>query len=110
MNLGIENTALGFMAGFVGDEIVRKLEEMGVKSDFIKIPEGVSRINLKLKSIDGTEINGMGPKISAEKVQELMEKLGYPERRRCTFLAGSIPSSMPDDMYEKIMARLDGKV
>ena len=75
MNLGIENTALGFMAGFVGDEIVRKLEEMGVKSDFIRIPEGVSRINLKLKSIDGTEINGMGPEISAEKVQELMKKL-----------------------------------
>ena len=75
MNLGIENTALGFMAGFVGDEIVRKLEEMGVRSDFIRIPEGVSRINLKLKSIDGTEINGMGPKISSDKVQELMEKL-----------------------------------
>ena len=51
MNLGIENTALGFMAGFVGDEIVRKLEEMGVKSDFIKIPEGVSRINLKLNPL-----------------------------------------------------------
>ena len=65
MNLGIENTALGFMAGFVGDEIVRKLEEMGVRSDFIRIPEGVSRINLKLKSIDGTEINGMGPEISS---------------------------------------------
>ena len=107
MNLGIENTALGFMAGFVGDEIVRKLEEMGVKSDFIKIPEGVSRINLKLKSIDGTEINGMGPKISAEKVQELMEKLDTLKEGDVLFLAGSIPSSMPDDMYEKIMARLD---
>ena len=109
MNLGIENTALGFMAGFVGDEIVRKLEEMGVKSDFIKIPEGVSRINLKLKSIDGTEINGMGPKISAEKVQELMEKLDTLKEGDVLFLAGSIPSSMPDDMYEKIMARLDGR-
>ena len=109
MNLGIENTALGFMAGFVGDEIVRKLEEMGVKSDFIRIPEGVSRINLKLKSIDGTEINGMGPEISAEKVQELMEKLDTLKEGDVLFLAGSIPSSMPDDMYEKIMARLDGK-
>ena len=74
-NLGIENTALGFMAGFVGDEIVRRLEEMGVNSDFIGISEGVSRINVKLKSIDGTEINGMGPEISSDKVQELMEKL-----------------------------------
>ena len=109
MNLGIENTALGFMAGFVGDEIVRKLEEMGVKSDFIKIPEGVSRINLKLKSIDGTEINGMGPKISAEKVQELMEKLDTLKEGDVLFLAGSIPSSMPDDAYQKIMAMLDGR-
>ncbi len=109
MNLGIENTALGFMAGFVGDEIVRKLKEMGVRSDFIKIPEGVSRINLKLKSIDGTEINGMGPEISAEKVQELMEKLDTLKEGDVLFLAGSIPSSMPDDMYEKIMKRLDGR-
>ena len=109
MNLGIENTALGFTAGFVGDEIVRRLEEMGVKSDFIKISEGVSRINLKLKSIDGTEINGMGPEISTDKVQELMDRLDSLGERDVLFLAGSIPSSMPDDMYEKIMARLDGK-
>ena len=69
MNLGIESTALGFMAGFTGDEIVRELQEMGVKSDFIRIDEGISRINLKLKSIDGTEINGSGPAISADKVE-----------------------------------------
>ena len=109
MNLGIGNTALGFTAGFVGDEIVRRLEEMGVKSDFIKISEGVSRINLKLKSIDGTEINGMGPRISTDKVQELMDRLDTLGEGDVLFLAGSIPSSMPDDMYEKIMARLDGK-
>lgn len=71
MNLGIESTALGFMAGFTGDEIVRELQEMGVKSDFIRIDEGISRINLKLKSIDGTEINGSGPAISADKVEQL---------------------------------------
>lgn len=53
-NLGIENTALGFLAGFTGKEIERRLKEMGVASDFIEINEGVSRINLKLKSIDGT--------------------------------------------------------
>ena len=106
MNLGIENTALGFMAGFVGDEIVRKLEEMGVRSDFIRIPEGVSRINLKLKSIDGTEINGMGPEISAEKVQELMKKLDRLKEGDVLFLAGSIPSSMSDNIYRDIMADL----
>ena len=68
MNLGIGNTALGFTAGFVGDEIIRRLQEMGVKSDFIQIGDGVSRINVKLKSIDGTEINGAGPVIGKEKV------------------------------------------
>ncbi len=80
------------------------------ETDFYQDPGGRSRINLKLKSIDGTEINGMGPKISSEKVQELMEKLSDTLKEGdVLFLAGSIPSSMPDDMYEKIMARLDGK-
>ena len=60
MNLGIESTALGFTAGFTGDEIIRRLETMGVKNGFIQVGEGFSRINLKLKSIDGTEINGHG--------------------------------------------------
>jgi len=109
MNLGIGNTALGFTAGFVGDEIIRRLQEMGVKSDFIQIGDGVSRINVKLKSIDGTEINGAGPVIGKEKVEQLMEKLDTLGEGDVLFLAGSIPSSMPDDMYEQIMARLDGK-
>ena len=109
MNLGIENTALGFTAGFVGEEIIRRLQEMGVKSDFIQISEGVSRINVKLKSIDGTEINGAVPVISRDKVEELMKKLDELGEGDVLFLAGSIPSSMPDDMYEQIMARLDGK-
>ena len=108
-NLGIENTALGFLAGFTGKEIVRRLEEMGVASDFIEIKEGVSRINLKLKSIDGTEINGSGPVISPEDVEKLMEKLEKLGEGDVLFLAGSIPASMPDDMYQKIMAKLDGK-
>ena len=99
MNLGIENTALGFTAGFVGEEIIRRLQEMGVKSDFIQISEGVSRINVKLKSIDGTEINGAGPVISRDKVEELMKKLDELGEGDVLFLAGSIPSSMPDDMY-----------
>lgn len=109
MNLGIESTALGFMAGFTGDEIVRELQEMGVKSDFIRIDEGISRINLKLKSIDGTEINGSGPAISADKVEQLMVQLDALGEGDVLFLAGSIPSSMPDDMYRRIMARLEGK-
>ena len=108
-NLGIESTALGFIAGFTGMEICREVEALGVKSDFISIDQGISRINLKLKSIDGTEINGSGPRISAEKVQILMEKLDKLGSEDVLVLGGSIPSSMPDDMYRKIMARLNGR-
>ena len=109
MNLGIENTALGFAAGFVGDEIVRQMEETGVQNGFIRIEEGVSRINLKLKSIDGTEINGQGPVISPTHVEQLMKQLDRLGEGDVLFLSGSIPASMPDDAYQKIMERLDGR-
>lgn len=108
-HLGIENTALGFIAGFTGDEIRRKVEEIGVKADFIQIREGVSRINLKLKSIDGTEINGQGPDIGKEKVEELLSRLDGLREGDVLVLAGSIPASMPDDIYKNIMKRLTGK-
>lgn len=108
-NLGVENTALGFIAGFTGDEIVRRVEEMGVASDFIRIAEGNSRINLKLKSIDGTEINGCGPNISPDAVSRLMEKLDTLGSGDTLVLAGSIPNSMSDDIYKKIMERLSGR-
>ena len=104
-NLGITNTALGFVAGFTGDEIVRRIEEMGVKSDLIQIREGISRINLKLKSIDGTEINGCGPLISEENIQKLMSRLDVLNKGDVLILAGSIPGSMPNDIYRKIMQR-----
>ena len=109
MNLGIENTALGFTAGFTGDEIRRKVEEIGVKADFIQIEKGVSRINLKLKSIDGTEINGQGPDIGKEKVEELLRRLDGLSEGDVLVLAGSIPASMPDDIYRDIMKRLTGR-
>ena len=108
-NLGIENTALGFVAGFTGTEIVKRLETLGVTNGFIQIEEGFSRINLKLKSIDGTEINGQGPMIGEDKVRMLMEQLGRLGEGDVLFLSGSIPSSMPDDAYQKIMKLLDGK-
>lgn len=108
-NLGIESTALGFIAGFTGDEVVRRLEEMGVQNGFIKIEDGFTRINLKLKSIDGTEINGQGPAISAEKVEKLMSQLGRLGEGDVLFLSGSIPVSMPDDAYQKVMERLKGR-
>ena len=109
MNLGISSTALGFIAGFTGDELVRRLEDTGVKNGFIRIEEGFSRINLKLKSIDGTEINGQGPEISEEKVEQLMKQLSGLGEGDVLFLSGSIPASMPDDAYQKIMESLDGK-
>lgn len=108
-NLGFESTALGFAAGFTGKEITRRVEEMGVKSDFIPLKEGISRINLKLKSIDGTEINGCGPEIGNDAVQHLMEKLDILGKGDVLVLAGSIPNSMPDDIYRRIMTRLDGR-
>ena len=104
-NLGIQSTALGFMAGFTGKEIARRLEEEGVASDFIQIEEGISRINLKLKSIDGTEINGSGPKIPKVKVEELMKRLNAMKEGDVLFLAGSIPASMPDDIYSRLEYR-----
>ena len=108
-NLGIQSTALGFMAGFTGKEIARRLEEEGVASDFIQIEEGISRINLKLKSIDGTEINGSGPEIPKDKVEKLMDRLNTMKEGDILFLAGSIPASMPDDIYSRIMKELKDK-
>ena len=105
-NLGLESTALGFVAGFTGNEIVKRLNDIGIKSDFISIENGISRINLKLKSIDGTEINGAGPDISEEKVNELMDKLNQLKEGDVLVLAGSIPSSMSDNIYRDIMADL----
>lgn len=105
-NLGFESTALGFVAGFTGNEIVKRLNDMGIKSDFISIENGISRINLKLKSIDGTEINGAGPDISEEKVKKLMDKLNQLKEGDVLVLAGSIPSSMSDNIYRDIMADL----
>jgi 1-phosphofructokinase len=108
-NLGIESTALGFAAGFTGEELIKKLKEMGVKNGLIWLEEGFTRINVKLKSIDGTEINGQGPAISAENVQKLMDQLRELKEGDVLFLSGSIPNSMPDDAYQKIMEMLDGK-
>ena len=108
-NLGIANIALGFMAGFTGDEIVRMLEQAGVQSDFIKLEHGISRINLKLKNIDGTEINGQGPDIGQQQIDQLMGKLDQLNKDDVLVLAGSIPSSMLDDIYQQILKRLSDK-
>lgn len=108
-NLGLENTAFGFAAGFTGAEIVRRVEEMGVKADFIPVSDGISRINLKLKSIEGTEINGCGPVIGKDALEQLLEKLAVLGEGDVLVLAGSIPRSVPDDIYGEILRRLSGK-
>ncbi|WP_346699084.1 1-phosphofructokinase [Catenibacillus scindens] len=105
-HLGAENTALGFIAGFTGDEILRRAKLLGIHCDFIHLDDGFSRINVKLKDFDGTEINGKGPEISPHKVFELFEKLDRLEKGDILVLAGSIPESMPDSIYRDIMDRL----
>lgn len=108
-NLGMESTALGFTAGFTGTEIERALQEWGCYTDFIRIPEGMSRINLKLRSREESEINGQGPKISKEALEALYQKLDAMNSEDVLVLAGSIPGSMPDSSYELIMERVEKK-
>lgn len=105
-NLGVENTALGFIAGFTGAEIRRRAEEIGFACDFITLEKGFSRINVKLKSIDGTEINGKGPDIDRAALQALLAKLDTLQPGDTLVLAGSIPESLPDSIYRDIMGRL----
>lgn len=108
-NLGIENTALGFTAGFTGEELLRKMKEIGFYCDFIPLEHGCSRINIKMKDFDGTEINGQGPSISQEAIRRLMEKLDQLTSGDTLVLAGSIPKSMPDSIYRDILSSLSGR-
>lgn len=108
-NLGMENTALGFTAGFTGEHITKMLEEDGIKTDFIKLKKGSSRINVKLRSIEGTEINGKGPDIDEESLKELCVKIDKLSDGDMLVLAGSIPRSLPDSVYKDFMIRLSDK-
>lgn len=108
-NLGIENTALGFTAGFTGEQIEKETQKMGLVTDFIRVDNGFSRINVKLKDYDGTEINGLGPDIKQEAVDKLYEQLDGLKEGDALVLAGSIPKCLPDSMYRDIMERLQDK-
>lgn len=101
-NLEIDNIALGYKAGFVGAELERLLRNMKVKTDFIDLEEGNSRINVKISGEEETAINTNGPKISENKILELLEKLKTLNENDYLVLSGSIPSSIKDDIYEKI--------
>ena len=108
-NLGIENTALGFTAGFVGEELKRLAKETGYHCDFIEVKNGVSRINVKLKDFDGTEINGMGPVIDKDALDVFWEKLESVKPGDTVVLAGSIPASMPKSIYSDILKMCEGR-
>lgn len=108
-NLDIPNYAIYFSAGFVGDEITRRIRDNNIHSEEIRLDSGCSRINLKLKSIDGTEINGMGPDISEQNIKELYDRLDGIKEGDVLVLAGSIPSTMPQTIYSDIMKHLEGR-
>ncbi len=108
-NLGIENTALGFTAGFTGKKIEEEAAKLGLHYDFIRVENGFSRINVKLKDFDGTEINGKGPDIDRAAVEALFKKLDQLRAGDVLVLAGSIPACMPDSIYKDILAYLQGR-
>lgn len=108
-NLGMESTILGFTAGFVGAEIQRRVKEMGCVEKLIPISNGYSRINLKLRSNEESEINGMGPTIGKEDIDKLYQMLDTLKAGDVLVLAGSIPASMPSTMYRDIMEYLQNK-
>ena len=105
-NLGVDNTALGYVAGFTGDEILRQIKEHNVDCDFVKLKSGMSRINVKLKSDGETEINGSGPDITEKDLESLYEKVNKLGKGDFLILSGSIPNSVPDDIYERIIKSL----
>lgn len=108
-NLGYDSIALGFQAGFTGKEFLRQLKEEKIRSDFIEVKEGISRINVKIRSREESEINGMGPVIKEAEIEKFYEKLDQLRDGDILILAGSIPSSLPETMYRDIMERLLGK-
>ena len=108
--LGVKSKALGFVAGFTGEAIEKGVAEKGIDADFVHLNEGFSRINVKIKSGEETELNGQGPKITDEAIRELYAKLDEIQDGDTLVLAGSIPSSLPADIYERILERLSGKM
>ena len=113
-NLEIENTALGFVAGFTGEELIRKMELQGVKTDFVKVEKGLTRINVKISSInenkvEETALNGMGPQITEKDIEVLFEKIRTMSTNDIVILSGSIPKNIDNDIYEKICKELNEK-
>lgn len=108
-NLGYDSTALGFVAGFTGEELTKRLMEKGIVSDFIHAKQGYTRINIKIRSNEESEINGKGPYIENSEINSLYKKLDELQDEDILVLGGSVPESMPPTIYMSIMERLNGK-
>lgn len=108
-NLSVKSKALGFIAGFTGRAIEQALKKEGVETDFIELKKGFSRINVKIKSDNETELNGQGPEINSQDIEKLFEKLERISDGDTLVLAGSVPDSMPKNIYEEILKRLSGR-
>ena len=108
-NLGFESTALGFSAGFTGEEIKKQIQERGITENLITVFNGQSRINIKLRGQQETEINGMGPDIEKEHIQQLLKKLSVLSPGDYLILAGSVPMKINDTIYYDILKTLDKK-
>lgn len=107
--LGVKNKALGFLAGFSGHQLEDMLNADSIENDFVYLKKGYTRINVKIKSKKETDINACGPEITADDIRELFKKIENLEKDDCLVLAGSIPKSLPDNIYEKILDKLNGK-
>lgn len=107
--LGVENTALGFLAGFTGQALAEGLRKNGIQTDFIWLTEGLTRINVKIKAGEETELNGRGPAIPSAALDELFQKLDRLQSGDVLDLSGSIPASLPDDIYQQILRQLEGR-
>ena len=107
--LGVQSRALGFTAGFTGEAIEKGVAAMGIEADFVRLPNGDSRINVKIKASEESEINAQGPDIDEVSLEKLFEKTDAVKDGDTLVLAGSIPASLPRDIYERILARLEGR-
>lgn len=107
--LGIKSTALGFVAGFTGEAIEKGLKNPKITADFITLKSGISRINIKIKAEDETEINCQGPHIDEEELLNLFDKIDNIQNGDTLIIAGNIPNTLPDDVYVRIIERLKDK-
>ena len=106
-NLGIKSTALGFIAGFTGEELKRDIEQRGIKTDFINVEKGLTRINVKISSKEETALNGNGPEITDEDIEQLFEKINNIKNEDTVILAGNIPKCINNNIYEIICKKLE---